>query len=61
MKVQDIFTVGKLTALVSIIIMGVYSAITTESNNFTNPWKGDYEPTNIAYAFMQGLFAFGGW
>lgn len=61
MKVQDFFTAGKLIALVSIIAMGVYGMIISETNNFDNAWEGVYEPTNICYAFMQGLFAFGGW
>jgi L-type amino acid transporter 8 len=61
MKVQDIFTAGKLIALVSIICMGVYGMIISETNNFDNAWEGVYEAKNICYAFMQGLFAFGGW
>lgn len=59
MKVQDIFTAGKLIALVSIIAMGVYGMIISDTNNFDNAWEGVYEPKNICYAFMQGLFAFG--
>lgn len=61
MKVQDIFTAGKLIALVSIIIMGIWSFFTRDLNNFERAWDGNYEPINISYAFMQGLFAFGGW
>lgn len=59
MKVQDFFTAGKLIALVSIIAMGVYGMIISDTNNFDNAWEGVYEPKNICYAFMQGLFAFG--
>jgi solute carrier family 7 (L-type amino acid transporter), member 5 len=61
MKVQDIFTAGKIIALSSVIVMGGISFITTDANNFENAWEGNYDPTNICYAFMQGLFAFGGW
>lgn len=61
MKVQDIFTAGKLIALTSLIIMGIYGAFTSDRNNFTNAWEGNFDPKNICYAFMQGLFAFGGW
>lgn len=61
MKVQNVFTAGKLIALVSIIVMGVVSFFTRDTNNFENAWEGSYEPKDIAYAFMQGLFAFGGW
>lgn len=61
MKVQNIFTAGKLIALVSIIFMGIFSFFTRDLNNFENAWDGNYEPINVSYAFMQGLFAFGGW
>lgn len=60
MKVQDIFTAGKLIALCSIIIMGIYGMVISDKSNFDNPWEGNYDPKNICYAFMQGLFAFGG-
>lgn len=61
MKVQDIFTAGKLIALVSIIFMGVLSFFISDTNNFEDAWDGNYDPKSISYAFMQGLFAFGGW
>lgn len=61
MKVQDIFTAGKLIALVSIILMGLSSFFLNDTNNFTEPWDGNYDPKSVSYAFMQGLFAFGGW
>lgn len=61
MKVQNIFTAGKLIALVSIIFMGSISFAISDTHNFTNAWEGNYDPKNICYAFMQGLFAFGGW
>lgn len=61
MKVQDIFTAGKLIALVSIIFMGVFSFFTSDTNNFDDAWKGNYDAMNICYACLQGLFAFGGW
>lgn len=61
MKVQDIFTAGKLIALVSIIFMGVIAMFTRDTTNFDNVWTGKYESKNICYAFMQGMFAFGGW
>lgn len=61
MKVQNVFTAGKLIALVTIIVMGVVSFFTHDTNNFENAWEGNYDPMSISYAFMQGLFAFGGW
>jgi solute carrier family 7 (L-type amino acid transporter), member 5 len=56
MKVQDIFTAGKLIALVSIIIMGIYGMVISETDNFENAWAMDKEAKNICYAFLQGLF-----
>lgn len=61
MKVQDIFTAGKLVALVSIIFMGMLSFFMKDSDNFSNAWEGNYDPKSISFSFMQGLFAFGGW
>jgi amino acid transporter len=61
MKVQDIFTAGKLIALISVIVMGGISFITTDANNFENAWEGNYDGKSVSYAFMQGLFAFAGW
>lgn len=60
MKVQDIFTAGKLIALISIIIMGIYGMFISGTGNFDNAFEGTYDAKNICYAFMQGLFAFGG-
>jgi len=61
MKVQDVFTVGKLLALIMIILSGLYYMATGELENFSNPWEGIYTARNIGYAFYSGLFAFGGW
>ncbi|XP_037709639.1 large neutral amino acids transporter small subunit 1 [Drosophila subpulchrella] len=61
MKVQDVFTVGKLLALIMIILAGLYYMATGRLENFSNPWEGTYTARNIGYAFYSGLFAFGGW
>lgn len=61
MKIQDVFTLAKLTALISIILAGVWFLSTEETENFDNAWEGDYGLSNLAYAFYSGLFAFGGW
>ncbi|XP_058061166.1 Y+L amino acid transporter 2 [Anopheles bellator] len=61
MKIQDVFTIAKLTALVSIILAGMYFMATDSLDNFYNPWEGDYTLSSLAYAFYSGLFAFGGW
>ncbi|XP_055587853.1 Y+L amino acid transporter 2 [Uranotaenia lowii] len=61
MKIQDVFTLAKLTALISIILAGVFFMATEETGHFENAWEGDYTLSNVAYAFYSGLFAFGGW
>lgn len=62
MKVQDIFTAGKLFALIMIIFAGIYQIIAGSAlDNFQKPWDGNYNLANIGFAFYSGLFAFGGW
>ncbi|XP_017105615.2 large neutral amino acids transporter small subunit 1 [Drosophila bipectinata] len=61
MKVQDVFTIGKLLALIMIILAGLFYIVTGRLENFSNPWEGTYSARNIGYAFYSGLFAFGGW
>ena len=61
MKVQDIFTAGKLIALIMIILAGLYYLVMGETKNFENMWAGNYSVANIGFAFYSGLFAFGGW
>lgn len=61
MKVQDIFTAGKLVALVMVILAGLYYLALGRFENFENAWEGNYDAGNIGFAFYSGLFAFGGW
>lgn len=61
MKVQDVFTAGKLIALISVIVMGGISFFMRDANHFENAWDGNYDGKSVSYAFMQGLFAFAGW
>lgn len=61
MKIQDVFTAGKLIALVLIILAGLYWMATGRLENFQNLWEGQYSAANIGFAFYSGLFAFGGW
>lgn len=61
MRVQDIFTAAKLTALIIIILAGLYKMTTGDLEYFSNPWAGKYDPASIGFAFYSGLFAFGGW
>ncbi|CAD7000385.1 Y+L amino acid transporter 2 [Ceratitis capitata] len=61
MKVQDIFTAGKLLALIMIILAGIYYLLQGRFENFEDAWTGNYDAGNIGFAFYSGLFAFGGW
>lgn len=61
MKIQDVFTVAKLLALISIILAGCYYMGTGHLKNFDDPWSGKYDASSLGFAFYSGLFAFGGW
>lgn len=61
MKIQDVFTAGKLIALVLITLTGVVWMLMGNTENFENMWEGTYTPKKIGFAFYSGLFAFGGW
>lgn len=61
MRIQDVFTSAKLLALVVIIISGIYYISIGHTENFENPFAGNYNAGSISLAFYSGLFAFGGW
>ncbi|XP_047738401.1 Y+L amino acid transporter 2 [Hyalella azteca] len=61
-KVQDVFTVAKIIALIIIIVAGVYHLSTGHTENYQHPFEGTiWEAGAIATAFYQGLFSFAGW
>ncbi|XP_071816078.1 Y+L amino acid transporter 2-like [Apostichopus japonicus] len=60
-KVQDIFTIAKLLALVAIIITGFIYLIRGETTNFQNSFEGSESGEKIALAFYGGLFSYAGW
>ncbi|CAL9701662.1 unnamed protein product [Knipowitschia caucasica] len=70
-RVQDIFTAGKLLALLLIIVMGIVQICKgspsiqgdyywLEPVNAFEPFQ-DYDVGLIALSFLQGSFAYGGW
>lgn len=61
MKIQDVFTAGKLIALVLITLTGVVWMFMGNTENFENMWEGNYSADKVGFAFYSGLFAFGGW
>ncbi|CAL4162755.1 unnamed protein product, partial [Meganyctiphanes norvegica] len=61
-KMQDIFSVTKVVALMVIIGCGIYQISTGQMNNLTKPFQGTiWSFSSIATAFYQGLFSFSGW
>ncbi|XP_065345382.1 large neutral amino acids transporter small subunit 1 isoform X1 [Cloeon dipterum] len=61
MRVQSVFTTGKLVALVAIIIAGLIHLFSGHTEYLEKPFEGKYDATSITLAFYSGLFAFGGW
>ncbi|XP_012676093.1 solute carrier family 7 member 8a [Clupea harengus] len=64
-RVQDVFTAGKLLALLLIIIMGIVQICKgeyywLEPAHAFEPFQ-EYDVGLIALAFLQGSFAYGGW
>ncbi|XP_033125317.1 Y+L amino acid transporter 2-like [Anneissia japonica] len=61
-KVQDIFTIAKLLALVIIIIAGLAYIGQGHTENFKNSFENKIGGDgSIALAFYNGLFAYAGW
>lgn len=59
-KVQDVFTAGKLFALIVIIGTGFYQLGKGETKYFTFE-NSETDVTKIALSFYSGLFAYNGW
>lgn len=61
-KVQDVFSLGKVLALVCIVVVGFWSLIKGEYLNLENAMEDTkYEPGMVALAFYSGMFSFAGW
>lgn len=62
MRVQNVFTMAKLFALVLIIITGIVQLFRGQVEFFSQPFdNSNWNPGAIAIAFYQGLFAYNGW
>ncbi|XP_078576152.1 cystine/glutamate transporter-like [Branchiostoma floridae x Branchiostoma japonicum] len=60
--IQDVFSVGKVLALIVIIIAGVVQMAKGRTENFQNAFDtAALSPDGIPLAFYSGLFAFAGW
>lgn len=61
MRIQTLFTMAKLLALVIIIVAGAIHLGQGHTENLDNAWEGDHKVGGVALALYSGLFAYGGW
>ncbi|XP_033626181.1 Y+L amino acid transporter 2-like isoform X1 [Asterias rubens] len=60
-KVQDVFTIAKVLALLVIIVSGLVYICMGHTENFQEPFKNSKGGSDIALAFYGGLFAYAAW
>lgn len=61
-KVQNIFTVAKVLALVIIIILGLVALFQGQTANFSDAFEATTtDPGKISIAFYSGIFSYAGW
>lgn len=61
-KVQDIFTVAKVLALILVVLTGIVMLFMGRTENFENIFEGtSKDPAKISLGFYAGLFAYQGW
>ncbi|XP_022094292.1 large neutral amino acids transporter small subunit 1-like isoform X2 [Acanthaster planci] len=64
-RVQDVFTLGKMLALILIIVMGIIELTKGTTTSFQNSFDTvpglEVSASGIAQAIYAGLFAYGGW
>eukprot|EP00918_Siedleckia_nematoides_P034677 GHVU01075426.1.p1 GENE.GHVU01075426.1~~GHVU01075426.1.p1 ORF type:complete len:507 (+),score=17.56 GHVU01075426.1:80-1600(+) len=61
-RIQNIFAVIKILALLAVIGSGIYVLAIGHTENFVEPFKGaSKNPGNLALAFYSGLFSYSGW
>ncbi|KAK6186266.1 hypothetical protein SNE40_008336 [Patella caerulea] len=61
-KVQDIFTISKVIALLIIIVTGLVFLFMGSTESFKEPFQGSTtDPSKFAMAFYSGLFSYAGW
>lgn len=61
-KMQNVFTVTKVGALLVIILAGLWELAQGRVGHYASPWTGTrWEMAAIATAFYQSLFSYTGW
>ncbi|CAL8083513.1 unnamed protein product [Orchesella dallaii] len=61
-QVQNVFMVGKILALVLIILTGVAALCMGRVENFKDIWSNsEYDPGKVALAFYSAAFTYEGW
>lgn len=61
-RVQNLFSAGKILALLIIIGFGIYCLCIGRYQNFTTMFEGsNYSVGKISVAFYSGLFCYAGW
>lgn len=61
-RLQDVFSMTKVLALVCIVFVGFWALIEGQSLDSGNIMEGtNYNPGEVALAFYSGMFSFAGW
>ncbi|KAF2348529.1 Amino acid/polyamine transporter I [Trinorchestia longiramus] len=61
-KLQDVFMVTKVSALVIIIVAGMVHLGKGHTENFDDPFKGTTtDPGQVAVSFYNGIYSYAGW
>jgi len=61
-KVQDVFMVTKVAALVIIVVAGMVHLCLGNTSNFADPFAGTKtEPGQVAVSFYNGIYSYAGW
>uniref|UniRef100_H2YIK5 b(0,+)-type amino acid transporter 1 n=1 Tax=Ciona savignyi TaxID=51511 RepID=H2YIK5_CIOSA len=60
-RIQICFTIAKLTALLIIVVAGLYALSTGLTDNLQNSFTGEVKWSTVGTSFYQGFWAYDGW